>query len=167
MRRFSPFSLFLMPLLTFLLMAALFLSACKTTPVGRAVLPEFSITEIAILKAELVNTRFRVNMRINNPNHFPLELSAFSYRLYGNDLLWAEGTERNLFVIPAESSIEARLFLLMNFIDMDRNLLDQVINLVDINYRFTGDVQVSAASGGIRDFRTVFDLSGFSRVLEE
>ena len=34
--------------------------------------PVFSITSIAILKAELINTRFRVGLKIDNPNPFPL-----------------------------------------------------------------------------------------------
>jgi LEA14-like dessication related protein len=168
MRRPGPFQLFYLPLL---LLAVLSLSACKTRPArpseAGTALPEFSITEIAILKAELINTRFRVKMEINNPNPFPIELSAFRYRLYGNDLLWAEGTERNLFVVPAESSIEARLFLLMNFIDMNRNILDQVIHLVDVNYRFAGEVQVRAGHLELPGFHTAFDLSGYSKVLEE
>ena len=43
--------------------------------------PVFSIASIAILQAELVNTRFKVRLRIDNPNSVPLELSSFNYEL--------------------------------------------------------------------------------------
>ena len=128
--------------------------------------PEFNITAIAILKAELINTRFRVTMRIDNPNPFPVELSAFNYTLYGNGKLWADGAERNVLRVPAKSSLEGNLFLLMNFIDMDRNLLDQIVNLIDVNYRFTGEAQVSTGVEYLPRFSTGFDLSGYSEVLE-
>ena len=129
--------------------------------------PEFSISSIAILKAELVNTRFRVAIRIVNRNPFPVELSAFRYELYGNGRFWADGAERDIVVIPGMSAVEGRLFLPMNFIDMDRNLLDQIINLVDVNYRFTGEMQVSTGIEYIPRFSSSFDLSGYSQVLDD
>jgi len=127
--------------------------------------PVFTITAIAILRAELVNTRFRVGLRIDNPNPFPVELSAFSYALYGNGRLWADGIERNIIEVPAKSSVSGNLFLIMNFIDMSRALLDQIINLVSVNYRFAGEAQVGTGIDYLPSFRTEFNLSGYSEVL--
>ena len=129
--------------------------------------PEFSISSIATLKAELVNTRFRVAIKIVNRNPFPVELSSFRYELYGNGRFWADGIARDIIEIPGMSAVEGRLFLPMNFIDMDRNLLDQIINLVDVNYRFTGEVQVSTGIEYIPSFSSTFDLSGYSQVFED
>jgi len=128
--------------------------------------PVFNITDIAILQAELINTRFRVGLRIDNPNPFPVELSAFSYRLYGNGMFWAEGFERNVLTVNANFSLAGSIFLIMNFIDMDRNILDQIIRLEDVNYRFTGNFRVSTGVEYLPIFNDGFDLSGFSRVLE-
>jgi LEA14-like dessication related protein len=128
--------------------------------------PTFRITAIAILKAELVNTRFRVSMKIDNPNPYPVELSAFRFELHGNGRLWADGTERNIIRIPAKYSVEGNLFLMMNFIDMSRALLDQIIMLEDVNYRFAGEAEVSTGVEYLPKFNTAFDLSGYSRVLE-
>jgi LEA14-like dessication related protein len=130
-------------------------------------MPEFNITSIAILKAELINTRFRVRMKIDNPNPFPLELSNFIYELYGNGRLWADGTEKKIFVVNGKSSVQSELYLIMNFINMERRLLDQIINLVDVNYRFTGEAQVSTGIDYLPKFSTGFDLSGYSEVLEK
>ena len=131
--------------------------------------PAFSITSIAILKAELINTRFRVSMRMDNPNPFPLELSSFIYELYGNGRLWAEATEKKVFVVEGRSSAQGDLFLIMNFINMERRLLDQIINLVDVNYHFIGKAQVSTGVdiGYLPKFSAGFDLSGYSEVLEK
>jgi LEA14-like dessication related protein len=128
--------------------------------------PIFTITAIAILRAELINTRFRVSMKIDNPNHFPVELSAFKYELYGNGRLWASGTERSPLNIPANTSVVVNFFLLMNFIDMGRDLLDQIIRLEYVNYRFKGEAFVSTGVDYLPGFTSIFDLSGYSVVLD-
>jgi len=128
--------------------------------------PVFSITSIAILKAELINTRFRVTLRIENPNPFPVELSALGYELYGNGRLWADGNEKNVFKVNGKSSVQGNLFLIMNFINMKRGLLDQIINLEDVNYRFAGEAMVGTGVEYLPKFKTGFDLSGYSPVFD-
>ena len=128
--------------------------------------PVFKIISIAILKAELVNTRFRVGLEISNPNPYPVKLSAFAYELYGNGRLWADGSEKNIIDVSGKSSVKGNLYLIMNFINMKRDLLDQIIRLEDVNYRFAGTAQVSVGVEYLPDFLTGFDLSGYSEVLE-
>jgi LEA14-like dessication related protein len=129
--------------------------------------PEFTVTAIAVLKAELINTRFKVTININNPNSFPVTLSSFNYELYGNGLLWADGTERNVLQIPEISSAETSLFLVMNFTNMRRDLLDRILRLQSVNYRFTGNARVATSVDYLPVFNTVFDLVGSSAVLDE
>jgi LEA14-like dessication related protein len=126
--------------------------------------PEFTITAIAILQAELINTRFRVSLRIDNPNIFPVDLSSFGYELYGAGRFWADGREEDVLHIPAQGSAETRLFLMMNFIDMRRSLLDEVIALRQVRYRFTGEAEVGTGVSWLPRFRMDFDHSGDSAV---
>ena len=128
--------------------------------------PVFSITEIAILQAELINTRLRVALRIDNPNPFPIELSSFSYSLYGNGILWADGIERNIFVVDGNTSLHGNLLLLMNFMGMNRRLLDQVIRLEDVRYNFVGRIQISTGLEYLPVFNHSFEISGVSRVFD-
>jgi LEA14-like dessication related protein len=128
--------------------------------------PVFKITAIAILKAELINTRFRVSLKVENPNPFPMALSSFAYELYGEGRFWADGQEKNVLQIPAHGTAETRLFLIMNFIDMKRSLFDQIVNLQDVNYRFAGEVLVKTEVDYLPQFRTGFDLSGYSQVFD-
>jgi LEA14-like dessication related protein len=128
--------------------------------------PVFTITDIAVLQAELVNTRFRVKLKIENPNPFPMELSAFRYQLYGSGRFWADGNEKNVLSIPARDSAEAKLFLVMNFMGMRRELLDQVIAFQNVRYRFTGEAIVTTGITYLPEFPSVFDLSGYSEVFE-
>jgi LEA14-like dessication related protein len=128
--------------------------------------PVFTITDIAVLQAELINTRFRVNLKVENPNPFPMELSAFRYQLYGGGRFWADGNEKDILSIPARDSAEAKLFLIMNFMGMKRDLLDQVMAFQDVRYRFTGEALVTTGIEYLPKFPSGFDLSGYSEVFE-
>ena len=129
--------------------------------------PVFDITAIAILQAELINTGFRVGISIQNDNPYPVELAAFSYTLYGDGRLWADGSERNIIGINGKTTLRGDIFLVMNFIDMSRSLLDQIIRLEDVNYRFTGEAVVHTGVYYLPSFTTDFDLTGYSVVLSE
>jgi hypothetical protein len=128
--------------------------------------PEFTIAAIAIIKAELVNTRFRVDLTIDNPNLFPVTLSSLSYELYGRGRFWARGRERDILAVPARGQAAARLFLEMNFINMRRDLLDEVIALGTVAYRFTGEALVDTGLPLLPSFKTDFDRQGASVVIK-
>jgi LEA14-like dessication related protein len=128
--------------------------------------PQFTITSIAIMQAELINTRFRVSLRIDNPNIFPLALSSLGYELYGEGRFWADGQEQDVFYIPAQGSSETSLFLMMNFINMKRQLLDDVIAMRLVRYRFTGEVEVGTGVSWLPSFHMGFDRRGNSVVLK-
>jgi LEA14-like dessication related protein len=128
--------------------------------------PAFTISSIAIQQAELINTRFRVSLRIDNPNPFPLVLSSFGYELYGEGRFWADGREQNALHVPAQSSAETSLSLIMNFINMRRQLLDEIIAMRQVRYRFTGEAEVGTGVSWLPSFRASFDRSGSSAVLK-
>jgi LEA14-like dessication related protein len=128
--------------------------------------PEFTITSITITQAELINTRFRVNLRIDNPNIFPVDLSSFDYELYGTGRFWADGKEKDVLMIPARGSAETRLFLVMNFINMKRELLNEVIALGRVPYRFSGAAMVATGIPLLPEFHIDFSRSGVSTVIK-
>ncbi|GHT65762.1 hypothetical protein FACS1894110_08300 [Spirochaetia bacterium] len=128
--------------------------------------PEFTVTSIAIMQGDLINTRFRVDLRVDNPNPFPVDLAAFGYELYGTGRFWAGGKERNVLEIPARDSAETRLFLVTNFIGMQRGLLDQVIAQGQVPYRFTGEALISTGIPLLPEFRMDFSRSGVSAVIK-
>ncbi|MDR1588194.1 MAG: LEA type 2 family protein [Treponema sp.] len=128
--------------------------------------PRFTITSIAILQAELINTRFMVTLRIDNPNMFPVSLSSFAYELYGEGRFWADGQEKNVMYIPAGDAAETKLYLIMNFINMKRHLLDEVIAMNLVQYRFHGEAEIGTGVSWLPRFRMDFDRSGNSVVLK-
>ena len=133
--------------------------------------PEFEVESIYILQADIVVTEFEAVLRIKNPNDFAIELSSITYELYGNGEFWAEGITRNILQIPAQSSSETSFVFSMNFINMNRRLLDDVIAMRQINYRFKGQAQMKPVIQDIpigkfiaNTFNVDFDCSGRSQV---
>jgi len=167
----------------------LLLSACKSPPPvappppERIILePKFDIVSIYIIQADLVVTEFEALIKIDNTNDFAMELFSINYELFGNNYFWADGTSENflaannrleaatyhthkvIFQIPAEASAEARFTFKMNFINMPRSLLDDVIAMRQVNYRFKGQAQVRPVIEEADIFTAEFDCTGFSNV---
>jgi LEA14-like dessication related protein len=159
----------------------LLLTACKSPPrqgelepaektaepdIKQVEAPVFTIASITILQADLINTRLKLTLNIDNPNAVPITLSTFRYELYGNGRFWASGTIKDFSVIPAQSSSEVSFEFEMNFINMRRQLLDDVIALRQVHYRVAGSVDVETGVSQIPDFRMNFDYSGNSEVIK-
>lgn len=127
--------------------------------------PDFKITQIKIMQAELINTRFKVHLEVNNPNPFPVDLASFTYELYGDNRFWADGVEKHVLHIPARDKAEIDIFLLMNFTNMRRNVLDQIIALTQVRYRFKGEARVDTGIPYLPHFTMKFEREGHSEVI--
>jgi len=169
--------------LLFIILIVFILISCKSKPEVIEVVPEpieeieieeeivivikepiFEVVSIIILQADIVVTEFEAVLRVENPNEFAMELSSISYELYGNGAYWANGISRDIMRIQALSTSETRFRFSMNFIDMSRRLLDDVIAMRRVNYRFKGQAQVRPDLPNISAFLVDFDCSGLSDV---
>ena len=144
------------------------LISCKTKPAIQENFeikePEFEVVSIFILQADIVVTKFEAVLKITNPNAFAVDLASIKYELFGNGAFWAGGSENfDLTIAPFESG-ETRFIFEMNFINMSRRLLDDVIAMRRVQYRFRGEAQVQPIIPRIGAFRMRYDCSGFSDV---
>jgi len=64
------------------------------------------------------------------------------------------------FVVPAGESASASLYLTMNFTDMSRSLLDQVIKLATVRYRLVGAGRIDTGLEFLPRFVQPFDMAG-------
>jgi LEA14-like dessication related protein len=163
-----------------IILTVLFLFACKTPapppqivqnieviePV-EVIEPLFEIISIVILQADLVNTQFETVLKIDNPNGFPVELSTLKYELFGNGLFWADGIENDILRVPAKSSLETKFNFSMNFINMNRKLLDDIIAMRQVQYRFSGDALVRVNTPGAQIFTMDYNCTGLSEVKQK
>jgi len=159
-----------------IILTVLLCGACKTPPAPHSAArakntpeivilnPEFEIVSIHILQADLVVTEFETVLKITNPNEFPLELNSLTYELFGNGASWARGSGKNVLHIPAKSAADTKFLFEMNFINMSRRLLDDVIAMRRVNYRFSGKAEVQPVISNTESFFMSYDCAGFSAV---
>jgi LEA14-like dessication related protein len=150
-------------------MAFLFLT-CKSQPPVLVELPiniiepKFEVVSIYIIQADLVVTEFEAVIKIDNPNNFAIDLLSIKYELYGNNLLWADGVANDVLNIPAKSSGKTHFRFTMNFINTNRKLLDDVIAMRRINYRFRGQAEIKFNTPRAFVSNVKFDSFGLSDV---
>jgi len=133
-------------------------------PALKVLKPEFIVTSIYIIQADIVVTEFEAVIKVINPNEFAMELSSIAYELFGSGRYWSGGSANDVMEIPANSSSETSFKFSMNFIDMDRRLLDDVIAMRRINYQFTGKAQVRPVILDVLAFLVDFNCTGLSEV---
>jgi LEA14-like dessication related protein len=151
-----------------LLLFVLLFITCKSQPnpaiPAEVIEPTFEVISIFIIQADLVVTEFEAVIKIDNPNNFASDLSSIKYELYGNNMFWAGGVANDILHIPAKSSGETKFYFSMNFMNMSRRLLDDVIAMRQVNYRFKGQAEVHLDAPKVSAFNVNFDCSGFSDV---
>jgi LEA14-like dessication related protein len=150
-------------------LALICLLSCKGTPVSIPKPPVFqepvfSVSSITVLQAELINTRLKVKVRVDNPNSFPVDLASFEYKLYGGGRFWADGKEAKVLPVPASGFGEKELYLVMNFTNMHRDILDQIIAMKRVRYRLTGTAIIKSAVEFFPAYTKNFNLEGESDV---
>jgi len=156
----------------FFLLSIYLLAGCKTQkPVPPEVVeviePAFDVISIAVIQADLINTQFEAVIKIDNPNVFAVNLSSLGYELYGNGKLWADGKGKDILHVPAQGTCQTEFRFTMNFINMSRPLLDDIIAKRQVRYRFAGNVDVKPVIPNIDSFNMNFERSGLSGVKEK
>lgn len=63
--------------------------------------PEVSLANINILRGRHAEQRYRLQLRLQNPNDFALPMKGLKYQIYINDEVFARGMSRESVTIPA------------------------------------------------------------------
>jgi len=150
-------------------LALICLLSCKGTPAPASappvfLEPVFSVSSITVLQAELINTRLKVKVHVDNPNSFSVDLTSFEYKLYGAGRFWADGKETKILTVPGASFEEKELYLEMNFTNMHRDMLDRIIAMKKVRYCLTGTAIIKTAIEYIPVYTKYFSLEGESDV---
>jgi LEA14-like dessication related protein len=126
--------------------------------------PRLRILALKIARDILVTTQLKLEIEVDNPNAFPIELGSLAYDFYGEGEPWSGGKAERPLLVPAESSRQLPLAFELNFADRDRALLDLVANLQVLRYRLKGSGEVSTGLDYLPGFRLEFDEEGSCQV---
>ncbi len=117
------------------LLAVLVLAACAQ--IGGMRSPQVHVVDIRLLPGGLLEQRFRVDLRIGNPNDFALPLDGLTFELDLNGRHFAEGFTNQAVTVPRLGEARVSVDASTTLIDM----LEQVLILgerSELSYRIEG-----------------------------
>ncbi|HEY6517207.1 MAG TPA: LEA type 2 family protein [Steroidobacteraceae bacterium] len=124
-----------------LLLLAVALSGCALF-VPKFQTPELSIVDVQVIKANFLEQRLRVRMRVQNPNDRSLPVQGLSYTVYLAGQEFATGVSDASFVVPALGNAEFNM-------DVTANAAGALFAALSkprgqgIDYRMQGRVELS------------------------
>lgn len=81
------------------------LSACSSTKLPNAELPDVSLAGLSFAEVGLFEQGFTLQLRLKNPNDFDIPVQALNFALDVNGAAFAEGLSNQDFVLPASAEI--------------------------------------------------------------
>ncbi|CAD5109220.1 LEA type 2 family protein [Zestomonas carbonaria] len=67
--------------------------------------PDVHLIEVEVVRAKLLEQRFVLRFRIDNPNPASLSVRGLSYNLYLNEMKLADGESNARFTVPAKGHL--------------------------------------------------------------
>ena len=142
------------------LLAVLVLAACAQTGETRA--PQVHVVDIRLLQGGILEQRFRVDLRIGNPNDFDLPLDGLTFELDLNGRRFAEGFTDQSVTVPRLGEARVSLTASTNLFDM----IEQALILgerSELTYRIVGVVYLR----GLARRQVPYERGGRLRLLPE
>jgi len=126
-----------------LLTASLFLPACFSWMITR---PTVAIQAIHVTGLSLTGATLTFLVELENPNGFGLTVTEFTYSVYLNDRLVANGETTDPIAIQSRSVTSIPLPLKTSFQDLEKGL-KSLIGSDSVEYRIQGSLTVQSFLG--------------------
>jgi LEA14-like dessication related protein len=128
-----------------LVVAALAFAVAACSTLGRDLQsPKLSLVGVQVLSGDMFAQRFKVRVRVENPNDLELPVRGLEYQIILMGDSFADGTSADSFLLPARGEAEFDMLVTTNFVSSFGRLLSRVGGgkLEDIEYELSGKVFV-------------------------
>ena len=142
------------------LLAVLMVAAC--VQIGETRSPQVHVVDIRLLQSGLLEQRFRVDLRIGNPNDFDLPLDGLTFELDLNGRHFADGFTNQSVTVPRLGEARVSVDASTTLIDM----MEQALLLgerAELSYRIEGVVYLR----GLARRQVPYERGGRLRLLPE
>lgn len=127
---------------SFLLLSIALLSACSSLS-QLVEAPKVSLANVSLLQANLLEQRYRLTLRVQNPNAVAIPISGINYAVKLAGVDFASGLTPNSFNIPANGEDLVTVDVSTNLIDSARQIFNVLRSRPEnIDYQLSGDVKV-------------------------
>jgi len=123
---------------------AAFLPGCATLTAKLAP-PQVSLANIKLLDLGLFEQRYKIELRIQNPNSIGLPITGMTYELDINQQRFARGVSNDTVDVPAFGEAIARVVVTSDLGSMLQQLGKLSSDNQSVHYRLSGSVHLSRA----------------------
>jgi LEA14-like dessication related protein len=104
--------------------------------------PELSLLGIQMLSTDMFAQKFRVRVKVENPNDLELPVRGLDYKIILMGDSFADGESTDRFVLPAQGEAEFDMVVTTNFVSSLGRLISRVGGgkLENLDYEITGQV---------------------------
>lgn len=130
---------------TVLLILAMSVSACSSVNALRQIVdpPKVSLANVKLVSAGLLEQRYRLSLRVQNPNGVPIPIRGLDYSVSLAGAEFANGVSASSFTLPANGEDLVEIDVSTNLIDSARRVYALLKSGDDrVAYGLSGNVQV-------------------------
>lgn len=126
----------------FTLMLTLSLGGCASWFSDDSVDPAVHLVNVEVVRAKLLEQKFILHFRIDNPNDSDLTVRGLEYRIHLDDLLLAEGEHENWFTVGPKRSAYFKVPIRTNLWPQVKEVVKMLKNSNQpIPYRLQGEME--------------------------
>jgi LEA14-like dessication related protein len=126
-----------------MLVAAFLLASCSSLA-PKLETPTMSVLGVQMLSGDMFSQRFRIHVKIENPNDVEVPVRSIDYKLFLMDDRFGEGSSDGGFVLPARGEAEFDMLLTTNFVSALGRLVSRMggSKLENVEYEITGTLHL-------------------------
>ncbi|KQN51530.1 hypothetical protein ASE98_22375 [Pseudomonas sp. Leaf48] len=126
----------------FALLLFLGLSGCASWFSDDALEPEVHLVKVEVVRARLLDQKFILHFRVDNPNDSDLTVRGLEYRIHLAEILLAEGEYEHWFTVGPKHSAYFKVPIRTNLWPKVRDLVKHLKNpKKSIPYRLDGEME--------------------------
>ena len=123
-------------------------------------LPAISLKSIKLDRLTFTGADFDLAIGIDNPNSWGIIVNALQYGLKINGSDWLSGQTNEKINLTSKGGETLHLPFSISFLKLGTSVYNIVVNGQGLNYRLTGQGDLSSSLEMLGDFKLPFDLSG-------
>ncbi|MEM7081476.1 MAG: LEA type 2 family protein [Pseudomonadota bacterium] len=121
------------------------LSACSGVNTLRQIVdpPKVSLANVELLSAGLLEQRYRLSLRVQNPNGVAIPINGLDYAVNIGGAEFAKGVSASAFSLPAKGEDVVEIDVSTNLLESARHLYTLFKNGKDnVDYNLSGNINV-------------------------
>lgn len=129
-----------------LVFVVLSLGACSSLNTMRQIVdpPRVSLTDVKLVSAGLLEQRYRLSLRVQNPNSVAIPVSGLDYKVELGGSEFARGVSASSFSLPANGEDVVEIDVSTNLLDSARRVYALIKSGDEsVDYNLSGNVKVN------------------------